>query len=586
MNRAMGNAMMARRIYPPRGRCGAKAASSARQDLPRRPQIPPQTGATTPARRPEIILARCGKGFANSLRGRSARPVGNAIFMASAAPVQPLATPAPAGPPPRAPSPPGRGFAALVTALGKAATPLRPGTADESAPTASAAVSARPVPATPAVTALAPQLQTLRQPPLRAIAGNIAAAKAPLAAEPLAATLSAPARTTVAAASAAQPVKPTPAQAKPTTPAQAVTLVTADRPPALASPAPAAPPNTVATPPPQQHPAVAASLPAAAPPAPAKETLAQPSIHAPSNPPQGAASAATHAKPSPVAATTPATPAAPLVALPVPTQPRLQVAAPQANPPAAVVAPAGQGAAPAAVKPVGTPAPADSPTPPDPAAETTSPAAVASRAVPAGPAQAAPNAAASAPATTDLTAAVAQTAPVLAPTPAPATPAAAHAAPAAQIAQAAAGVRLSATGQGDVTLHLQPGDLGAVQVHIARANDGTASVTLSVEKPETLATLQQDLAHLHQALDRAGVQVDGRQVSLHLAPPPVQSQPGNFASTGQGGGQPGWTQGQNPGGGQRGTPHSQAQQGAGAQNPDPQDPAGQSWQAYGINITA
>jgi len=203
----------------------------------------------------------------------------------------------------------------------------------------------------------------------------------------------------------------------------------------------------------------------------------------------------------------------------------------------------------------------------------------------------APPPAAAVPVTGDAAAALAAPQTGAAPVPIPAAAAPpAHASPAGQIAQAAAGVHLAADGQGNVTLHLQPGDLGAVQVRITRAPDGSASVALSVEKPETLAALQQDLGHLHQALDRAGLQVAGRQVSLDLAAPVVGAQPGHFAAggqgSGQGSGQSGWAQGQQHGGGQRGPPQGQGQKPQGAQNPDPQAPAGQIWQAYGINITA
>jgi hypothetical protein len=84
------------------------------------------------------------------------------------------------------------------------------------------------------------------------------------------------------------------------------------------------------------------------------------------------------------------------------------------------------------------------------------------------------------------------------------------------------------------------------------------------EKPETLLTLQQDAAHLHQALDRAGVPADGRQITFELAAPAGADSQGNSTGGGaqQGGGFSG-TPGQSGGGAnpdaQRGyTPRAQA----------------------------
>jgi hypothetical protein len=111
-------------------------------------------------------------------------------------------------------------------------------------------------------------------------------------------------------------------------------------------------------------------------------------------------------------------------------------------------------------------------------------------------------------------------------------PAPAHAAvatpPAGQVAQGLAALHLAGAGARQVTIHLTPGSLGSVQVQIARSADGAASITLLVQKPETLAALQQDGAHLHQALDRAGLPSAGRQISYQLAQTPADG--GAFGS--------------------------------------------------------
>ncbi len=94
--------------------------------------------------------------------------------------------------------------------------------------------------------------------------------------------------------------------------------------------------------------------------------------------------------------------------------------------------------------------------------------------------------------------------------------------PAAQIANAVATLHVGADGTSHVTIRLDPAELGHVQIRISRAADGTASVNVAVERPDTLATLQNDIGHLHQALDHAGIP-DQRSVTMHLAAQPDQA---------------------------------------------------------------
>jgi flagellar hook-length control protein FliK len=165
--------------------------------------------------------------------------------------------------------------------------------------------------------------------------------------------------------------------------------------------------------------------------------------------------------------------------------------------------------------------------------------------------------------------------------------------PALQVVHAVAGVHVAAGAQGQVTIHLQPGDLGAVQVKIERAPDGTATVTVQVEKSETLQTLQQDISHLHQALDRAGVPTELRQVTLHLAPAGSTAETGTGSGNGQGqgpgSGQQSMGQGPGPGGGfsRGGQPQQQSRDQQAtpfATNTD--DDAAPHWLPVGVNITA
>jgi hypothetical protein len=121
--------------------------------------------------------------------------------------------------------------------------------------------------------------------------------------------------------------------------------------------------------------------------------------------------------------------------------------------------------------------------------------------------------------------------------------AATPAGPAAQMAHAMAALHVGPDGSSHVTIRLDPAELGQVQIRISREHDGAASVTVAVERPETLSSLQADLGHLHQALDRAGVP-EQRSVALHLAMSGQGDQPANQGGAGgQGAPQSGYQQG-------------------------------------------
>ncbi len=114
------------------------------------------------------------------------------------------------------------------------------------------------------------------------------------------------------------------------------------------------------------------------------------------------------------------------------------------------------------------------------------------------------------------------------PASAPAAAPSAAAAPATQIAQAAGSILIDTRGAGAVTVHLQPAELGAVSIRIGKTTDGAATVDVTADRSTTLAALQADLGHLHQALDRAGVS-DNRTLTLHLGAAPDAGSGGNAA---------------------------------------------------------
>ena len=74
-------------------------------------------------------------------------------------------------------------------------------------------------------------------------------------------------------------------------------------------------------------------------------------------------------------------------------------------------------------------------------------------------------------------------------------------------------------------MRLNPGELGHVQITIARPNDGPASVSLVAERPETLLLLLRDQPHLNQALDQAGIPSEARTLTFDLATPRKQGAP-------------------------------------------------------------
>ncbi len=113
-----------------------------------------------------------------------------------------------------------------------------------------------------------------------------------------------------------------------------------------------------------------------------------------------------------------------------------------------------------------------------------------------------------------------------APAPAPTSHAGAPAAspptpvPAAQLAPALVSLVHAAHGTQHLTVRLEPAELGHVEVRVNRSAHAPVRVDVTVQRPETLALLVRDQAHLQHALDKAGLPSDGRNLVFHIAPPP------------------------------------------------------------------
>lgn len=71
-------------------------------------------------------------------------------------------------------------------------------------------------------------------------------------------------------------------------------------------------------------------------------------------------------------------------------------------------------------------------------------------------------------------------------------------------------------GSNKVTVQLNPGELGKVEVKIDVNPDGRTNIVIAVEKPETLQLLQKDSADLQRSLSQAGVQADSGSLNFSL----------------------------------------------------------------------
>ncbi len=145
---------------------------------------------------------------------------------------------------------------------------------------------------------------------------------------------------------------------------------------------------------------------------------------------------------------------------------------------------------------------------------------------------------------------------------------------------AAALVHLTQAASGSsVTLRLDPGELGQVQVRIDRGADGSSTVHVAAEHPDTLRLLIADQAALHRTLDQAGLAQDGRSVNFSLSTPDA----GSSASSDRGSGS-GFMGNGNSGGGQQGGAWRQDR--SSYPDPAPSSTPSTAWLRAGVDITA
>ena len=146
----------------------------------------------------------------------------------------------------------------------------------------------------------------------------------------------------------------------------------------------------------------------------------------------------------------------------------------------------------------------------------------------------------------------------------------------------AALVHLSQANSGStVTLRLDPGELGHVQVRIERDPDGIATVHVAADRPETLRLLVADQDALHRTLDSAGLSQDGRTLSFSLSDSNTGGNAASDRGTGSGfagGGFSGSGSGQQGGAGRHDRNAYSVPAAIAAASP--------GWQRAGVDITA
>ncbi|WP_162530519.1 flagellar hook-length control protein FliK [Rhodovastum atsumiense] len=76
---------------------------------------------------------------------------------------------------------------------------------------------------------------------------------------------------------------------------------------------------------------------------------------------------------------------------------------------------------------------------------------------------------------------------------------------------------VSRPGAQQVTVRLDPVELGGLQIRIERRGDGPTRIILTTERAATAELLQRDQPALHRALDQAGLPADGRSIEVRVA---------------------------------------------------------------------
>ncbi len=78
-------------------------------------------------------------------------------------------------------------------------------------------------------------------------------------------------------------------------------------------------------------------------------------------------------------------------------------------------------------------------------------------------------------------------------------------------------VEIAPSGERKALVQLEPPELGRMEIKV-HVHDGEVEIRAQVEKPETLAQLQQDLSQIKTQLEDLGLRLKDLQISLGLSP--------------------------------------------------------------------
>ncbi len=88
-------------------------------------------------------------------------------------------------------------------------------------------------------------------------------------------------------------------------------------------------------------------------------------------------------------------------------------------------------------------------------------------------------------------------------------------------------------GKGQVTIQLEPAELGRIEIRLAASGDGAIRAAIMAESPETLELLQSDARALERALQDAGIRTNSDSLSFNLR---GEGQNGKFSEQERNGG--------------------------------------------------
>ena len=76
--------------------------------------------------------------------------------------------------------------------------------------------------------------------------------------------------------------------------------------------------------------------------------------------------------------------------------------------------------------------------------------------------------------------------------------------------------KMVTSGDGQISIHLKPGELGHVDIRMNLTADGKTTIHIAAEKQDTLNLLQKDVSHLEKSLRDVGIKSEGSSLNFSL----------------------------------------------------------------------